>query len=123
MKRARARTKRKPGEMNRLETDWAAILEARRIAGEIVKWWYEPVSMRLAAKGAWYKPDFMVIDSDGFVEFHETKGFMREAANVRLKVVADLYPHFLFRLIYRIPKKAGGGFNVTVVGPKESEKP
>jgi hypothetical protein len=42
---------------------------------------------------AWYTPDFRVIATDGTVEFHETKGFMREAARVRLHVAATGHPY------------------------------
>jgi len=32
----------------------------------------------------------------GWFEIHETKGHWREAARVRIKVAADLYPWFKF---------------------------
>ena len=115
--KARGRTRRTPGEMNKLERDWSLVLEQRRLAGEIVAWWYEPMSLRLA-KGSSYKPDFMWIDHDGYVGFDETKGFMREAAFVRLKVAAEKFPQFVFVLVKRIPKKDGGGFSEVVIGAK-----
>jgi hypothetical protein len=115
--RARGLTNRKPGEMNKLEAAWALELETRRIAGEISQWWYEPMSLRLA-KGSHYKPDFMIVLADGLVEFHETKGYMQEAANVRLKVAAEKFPQFLFRLVKKKLVRDGGGFSVTVVGAK-----
>lgn len=114
--RARGLRNRKPGVMNRLESAWDDHLAEELAGGRISAYWYEPVSLRLA-KGAFYKPDFMVIDADGFVELHETKGFMQEAANVRIKVAADKFPQFVFRLIVKRKKKDGGGFDVTVVGP------
>jgi len=101
--------------MNGLEKAWSLHLAEQKAAGEISEWWYEPMSLRLA-KGSTYKPDFMVVTATGFVEFHETKGFMREAANVRLKVAAEKFPQFVFRLIRRIAKKDGGGWNVVVIG-------
>lgn len=113
--RARARTRRTPGVMNGLEKAWSLRLDEQLHAGEIAAWWFEPMSLRLA-KGSMYKPDFMVIDADGLVEFHETKGFMREAAFVRLKVAAEKFPQFVFRLIKKRTKKNGGGFDVTVIG-------
>ena len=103
--------------MNKLETEWDEHLAAELAAGRISAYWYEPVSLRLA-KGASYKPDFMVIDADGYVELHETKGYMQEAANVRIKVAADKFPQFVFRLVKKRTKKDGGGFDVTVIGPK-----
>lgn len=103
--------------MNGLEKAWSLVLEERKHAGEIVEWWFEPMSLRLA-KGSSYKPDFMSVDADGYVEFHETKGHMREAAYVRLKVAAEKFPQFVFRLIRKRKKADGGGFDVQVVGPE-----
>jgi len=47
---------------------------------------------------------------NGEVEFHETKGFMREAARVRLRVAAEMHP-FRFLLV----KRAGGEWSVVEV--------
>lgn len=115
--RARGYTRRSPGKMNGLERDWSLHLQAQKHAGEIVEWWFEPVSLRLG-QGASYKPDFMVVCADGLVEFHETKGHMREAANVRLKVAADKFPQFVFRLIKQRSRREGGGLEITVIGPE-----
>ena len=114
--RARGRTKRVPGEMNGLEKAWSLHLEEQRHAGEIDRWYFEPMSIRLARPRCSYKPDFMVVDKDGFVEFHECKGYMEIAANVRIKVAAEKHPEFVFRLIRKRKKKDGGGFSVDVVG-------
>jgi len=86
--------------MNRTESDWAVELEARKKVGEIEHWAFESMKLKLAS-GAWYTPDFFVVLADGSVEFHETKGFMREAARVRLLTAAQLYPWFRFLLIKR----------------------
>lgn len=116
--RARGRTRRTPGKMNGLEKAWSLRLEERKHSGEIQEWWFEPMSLRLAHGKAFYKPDFMVLMADGFVEFHETKGYMEIAANVRIKVAADKFPLFVFRLIRRKKKADGGGFDVCVIGPE-----
>lgn len=115
--RARGRTRRTPGEMNGLEKAWSLHLAEQKHAGLIVDWWFEPMSIRLGRPACSYKPDFMVITSDGYVEFHETKGYMEAAANIRIKVAADKFPQFVFRLIRKKTKKQGGGFDVQVVGP------
>ena len=83
--------------MNRLESAYAKVLEERKKTGMILLYEFESVKFRLG-DGAWYTPDFMVMDRDGSIEFHETKGFMREAANVRIKVAAAKYP-FKFYLV------------------------
>lgn len=85
---------------SKLEAEWAQVLELRKRAGEIVHWAYEPITLKLA-DGSRFTPDFMTIRADREIEFFETKGFMREAANVRLKVAAELYPWFRFTLVRR----------------------
>jgi len=98
-----------PGR-NKLEKEYGQYLATLKRAGEIIDFRYEPFSLRIG-HSAWYKPDFLVIKEDCF-ELHETKGFMREAANVRLKACATKYPWFRFLLI-----KAGkkGQWNVKEV--------
>ena len=76
------------------------MLQLRKLAGEILDWKFGCFKLRLA-DGAWYKTDFFVVLADGEIQCHETKGFMREAARVRLNVAADLYP-FTFILVKRV---------------------
>jgi hypothetical protein len=97
--------------MNRLELAYAQHLEAKRLRGEIQRWDREPVKLRLADL-TYYAPDFRVITADGTEEYHETKGFMRDDANVKLKVAAELHP-YRFYLVRQLPAKAGGGFELT----------
>lgn len=100
--------------MNRLEAAWAQQLEARRVAGEVAWWRYEPAKFRLTDgdKLTTLTPDFMVMLANGEIEVHETKGFMEEDAAVKLKVFADQYP---FRvLLIKHPNKTTG-FIVTEV--------
>ncbi|MGD0968655.1 MAG: hypothetical protein ABR949_10240 [Candidatus Aquilonibacter sp.] len=47
-----------------------------------------------------YTPDFAVMLADGSLEMHETKGFMREDALVKIKLAAELFP-FRFFLVKR----------------------
>jgi len=106
------------GTMNGLESSWADELERQRLAGEIAWWSYEPVTLKLAEQRCTYKPDFMVMDCEGLIEFHETKGYFEDKAKVKMKVASDKFPMFVFRLIFRRAKKDGGGFNVSVFGPE-----
>lgn len=111
MKRIFAKaTPRKQG-MNSLELAYSQHLEAKRLRGEIQQWSWESVKLKLADQ-TWYCPDFRVITADGTEEFHETKGFMREDANVKLKVAAELHP-YRFRLVRQLPKRDGGGWELT----------
>lgn len=89
-----------PRGMNKLESLYAAHLNLRKQDGEIVAWSFEHIRIRLA-NGAWFKPDFLVRLTSGEIQSHETKGFMREAAAVRLKVAAEITP-WRFVLVKRI---------------------
>ena len=95
------RTRR--GVMNRTEAAYAAELAIRKAAGEVLDFGFELLKLRLA-DGAWYTPDFVVFlpTSPAAIELHEVKGFEREAAMLRLKVAASLYPHFRFCLVKRV---------------------
>lgn len=81
--------------MNGLEARYAMRLEAMRAAGELACWKFEAVKLRLADK-TFYTPDFLVIHLNGDIEFHETKGFWRDDARVKIKVAAELFPMFSF---------------------------
>jgi hypothetical protein len=99
--------------MNRLERDYAACLESLKRAGVFDWYEFEPMRLRLA-DGTYYRPDFGVVRG-GILEFHECKGFMREAARVRLNVAADKFP-FPFFLVRA--KGRTGGFVITRIGGK-----
>jgi hypothetical protein len=93
------------GVMNKWETAFAAeVLEPRKLSGEIAGYWYEAIRVRLA-NGAWFCPDFMLFFPDRHVEFFEVKGFLREAASLRIKFAAEIFP-FKFTMCYR--NKRGG---------------
>ena len=95
--------------MNKLEGSYAQRLELERVAG-IWQWWaFEPLKLRLAA-GAWYTPDFAMLDPGGHLVIHETKGHWREAAMVRIKVAAELYPFFRFIAVTKQRKRDGGAW-------------
>jgi len=95
--------------MNGLEKAFAASLEAKKAAGLIVWWAFEPIRIRLA-DSTFYKPDFLTVDIEGRTDVYETKGLMREAARVRLNVAADRLP-WKFWLV----RKCGTGFTVNPV--------
>ena len=81
--------------MNTAEAAYAAHLDLRKLAGEIQEWRFEKFKLFLAP-GAWYTIDFWVVMADGEIQVHEVKGHQREAARVRIKVAADLYPELRF---------------------------
>ena len=96
--------------MNKLERAYSLELENQRLAGLISSWKFEAMKLRLADRTT-YSPDFFVVLPDGRMEHHETKGFMRDDAHVKLKVAASLFPMFTFRLV----KRKAGAWIVTEV--------
>lgn len=87
----RGRTRKAPGQMNKLEGQYAHELELRKRAGDVAVFGYESIKLRLADKTT-YTPDFFVMLSNGEVEFHEVKGHWEQAARVKIKVAAELFP-------------------------------
>lgn len=82
---------------SKLEEDYAEHLDARRAAGEILKWWYEPFTLHFAGKAGTqkavkYRVDFLVMESNLELWIHETKGFFRRGERERLKLAAAIYP-------------------------------
>lgn len=97
----RPRERKPPGEMNKTEARYAALLERQKEMGEVVSWRYEAIKFRLAPK-TFYTPDFYVVFRDR-IEFHEIKGFLEEDAAVKFKVVAEQYPEYKW-LMLRLEK-------------------
>lgn len=95
---------------SKLEEAYWNHLADLQAQGAIHSFSLKPEKLRLA-DGSYYTPDFRVITNEGFVQFHETKGFMREAARVRLLVAAELHP-YPFLLV----KKSGASFTVERYG-------
>lgn len=86
--------------MNKTEAAYADFLEAKKRAGAIADYRFECAKLRLADK-TFYTPDFMVLDPDGSIEFHEVKGFWEEDARVKIKVAAAQFP-FVFVAVKRV---------------------
>jgi len=89
--------------MNKTERAYADYLYTQQLAKLIIAYHYEPIKLKLADR-TYYTPDFLVITPHQF-EFHEVKGFMRDDANVKLKVAANKYPWFSFKLVKRQGKQ------------------
>lgn len=102
-----------PGKrgMNKLEARYAAHLATLNWAGEILGFGFEEIKLKIGANRCWFTPDFHVIDLSGRLCFHETKGFMRDDARVKLQSAAKQYPQFRFVLV----RAAGNGWDVETV--------
>lgn len=96
----------KQGAMNKTEQAYANYLETLKQIGQIREYWFEPEGLRLADK-TFYHPDFRVFRDDGYIEFHEVKGFWRDDAKVKVKVAAK--EHWLYKFV--IVKKIKGGWS------------
>lgn len=90
-------------QMNKTEARYATLLEGLRLAGEIVDWQYEAITLKLGPDCR-YTPDFLVIveaslDVHPKIEFHEVKGgFTREDSLVKIKSASQQFPWFTFKL-------------------------
>lgn len=98
------------GGMNKWEWEYRDRLELSMLDPRGVQWYaFEGIKLRLA-KRTWYTPDFAVIAGDGGLGFHEVKGFWRDDARVKIKVAAEMYPHFRFYVCQKLkaPGNTGG---------------
>lgn len=96
---ARGVTEPRDRGMNKTEAKYARHLQGEKEAGRINAYWYEGWKIRIADNCYW-TPDFVVIDCDGFVEWHDCKAYWRKAgkvgitddAAVKMKAAAEIYP-------------------------------
>ena len=104
-----ARGKRRtPGQMNKTEAAYAAYLEELKVLGRVAWYVFEGATLKLA-KDCRYTPDFAVMTHDGYLEFHEVKGFWRDDAKVKIRIAAERFP-FRFVAVKARPKRDGGGW-------------
>lgn len=96
---ARGRTEHVPGKMNKEEAAYAWELDMRIKAGEIAWYAFEPMRLKLADRTT-YTPDFLIMYQTGAMEFVEVKGgHWEDDARVKLKVAAETYWMFRFRVV------------------------
>lgn len=118
--------RREPGVMNDGERAWKQQLETvalslplEGMSSVVEKVLFEKMTLVLA-KRTRYTPDFMVLLSDGNIEFHEVKGSWKapgqEDSRVKIKVAAEMFPWFVFRSVVakKRAKKLGGGWDFQV---------
>lgn len=102
--------------MNKTEASYAAFLDLRQRAGEILWFKFEGIKFRLADK-TFYTPDFAIMNADCSMQFDDIKGFMMEDANVKIKVAAETYP-FRFNIVR---KGKGAAWLITPVRTQDAE--
>lgn len=111
--------------MNKTEAAYADHLQRKLLAGQILRWDFEPETFKLG-EGCRYTPDFRVVLPDGEVQFHDTKGckmkkradgsreptaWMEEDARVKLRAASGLHPYG-FYVAYPVPAARGGGWMI-----------
>lgn len=103
--RTQALGRMKEGEMNKTEARYAAHLELRKHAGEVLWYKFEGIKLRLAEK-TFYTADFVVMLAGGQLELHEVKGHWEEDARIKIKTAASMYP-FRFLGVKASKEKSG----------------
>ena len=100
------------GKMNKTEAAYARYLDGLIAISDVARWWFEPFSVRLShpdtGKPATYCPDFMILADDGTTYIDDVKGNRKhcnEAAIVRIKTAAEMFPLWIWRLVW--PDKKG----------------
>jgi hypothetical protein len=112
-KRCKAKAPRKyePPYKSQLEQDYAAILEGRKLAGEIRDWKYEALTINLVqpthgkkikVRKTTLTPDWLILEDDCTITIAETKGRWRDASIVKWKLARALLPWFNWVLVTRI---------------------
>ena len=103
--RAKSKRSRKTGKMNKTERSYARILDAMKLAGEILQHDYEPERLRLA-DNTYYVPDFRVIMADKSIEFHEVKACKKNGdflceddARAKFKIAAETHWMYGWRMV------------------------
>jgi hypothetical protein len=87
---------------SRLEQEFALILEAWRLRGELKRWEYETITLQLGEKCR-FTPDFSTFSNDGHLMFYEVKGKKRwDDAMAKIRSAATKYPEFRFSITQKI---------------------
>lgn len=86
-----------PGEpCNSWECDYAGMLAVLQVHDKsVAAWGYQPIRFRIAG-GCFFTPDFVVRYADGRIVAVDVKGYMREAARIRIRIAAEKYPWMQF---------------------------
>ena len=105
-----------PGFKSKWESMYAMELADQKAAGEILEWFYEPITLKLTEativdgkrkRGITYTPDFVVWMPDGRLRMIEIKGYRRTKDINRYKLAKDRFRHIEFRMVKR---GSGGGW-------------
>ena len=113
--------RKKAGEMNKTEQAYSKYLLCKKLAGKIVDYSFESLTLKLA-NACRYTPDFVVLTNEGRIQLHEVKGSRRvfaDDAKVKVKMAAQKFPYFEVFVVYPKPMKDGGGWEYEAYIPCE----
>ena len=91
--------------MNKIEEQYAWDLEIQKREGKILDWHFEQVKLQLTKKqpgqvAVTFLPDFFIVLADGTIRIDELKGgFVREDADLKFKLAAELFPFWEWRML------------------------
>ena len=109
------RQRHKPGVMNRTERAFSEYLQEHKLAGLILDWWFEAITLRLA-EDTRYTADFLVLELDKTLALVEVKTsylskktqkvvtLAQDDSLVKLKTVSQFFP-FRCKLAVLQPNK------------------
>lgn len=105
--KAKAKDIEEPRDMNKTERKYSLHLEQERLSGRILRWDFEAIRLRVN-DNCWWRPDFLVVDCDGFIELHDTKAFWKskgrahieDDALVKMQAIAASLPHFVVKAVW-----------------------
>lgn len=93
------------GEMNKTEAKYAEDLYALKLAGEILDFAFEAITLQLT-KDCSFCADFFVQLPDGTMEFHEVKPLdsnekfvAKDDSIVKIKLASELFSCFRFKMV------------------------
>lgn len=84
--------------MNKTEEEFSRILDRALEDGEILRWQFEEVSLKIAPSTR-YIPDFVAIMPNGTWQVFEIKGHLEDDAAVKFKAAAEKYPEISFHML------------------------
>jgi hypothetical protein len=94
-----SRTRRiKEKGMNKTEKEFSELLEEAARKGEILRWQFEEVTLKIAPSTR-YIPDFIAVLPNGDWQVFEIKGHLEDDAAVKFKAAAEKYPEMSFHML------------------------
>jgi hypothetical protein len=84
--------------MNKTELEFSKILDKAQEDGDILRWQFEEVSLKIAPSTR-YIPDFIAVLPSGYWQVFEIKGHLEDDAAVKFKAAAEKYPEISFHML------------------------